>query len=165
MSRQYTERELQIMAHGVARGNTIEEIAIAVKRTNGAIEDFLRVASNNETGKKSASHIRFAYLLEQSQDQFALQQTQSQTKTKISASNGTAPKQHRAPWTDAQDFHLLKLFVTNICPEEIAAHMNRTIHSILGRLHTIGALSFDKDQGIYYTKTPYYRVVNPNLEK
>ena len=163
MYRKYTERELQIMAHGVARGYTIKEIAIAVKRTNGAIEDFLRVASNNESGKKSASHIRFAYLLEQSQDQFALQQ--SQTKTKISASNGTAPKQHRAPWTEAQDFQLLKLFVTNICPEEIAAHMNRTIHSILGRLHTIGALSFDKDQGIYYTKTPYYRVVNPNLEK
>ena len=92
-------------------------------------------------------------------------ETQAQTKTKFSASNGTAPKQHRAPWTDAQDFQLLKLFVTNICPEEIAAHMNRTIHSILGRLHTIGALSFDKDQGIYYTKTPYYRVVNPNLEK
>jgi hypothetical protein len=163
MSRQYTERELQIMAHGVARGNTIKEIAIAVKRTNGAIEDFLRVASNNETGKKSASHIRFAYLLEQSQDQFALQQ--SQTKTKISASNGTAPKQHRAPWTDAQDFQLLKLFATNVCPDEIAAQMNRTIYSILGRLHAIGVLSFDKDQGGYYTKTPYYRVVNPNLEK
>lgn len=163
MFRKYTEHELQIMAHGVARGNTIEEIAIAVKRTNGAIEDFLRVASNNETGKKSASHIRFADLLEQSQDQFALQQ--SQTKTKISASNGTAPKQHRAPWTDAQDFQLLKLFATNVCPDEIAAQMNRTIYSILGRLHTIGALSFDKDQGIYYTKTPYYRVVNPNLEK
>ena len=165
MSRQYTERELQIMAHGVARGNTIKEIAIAVKRTNGAINEFLRIASNTDNGKKTVSHIRFAFLLKQKQDEFELKQTQSDAKVKVSASDGTAPKQHRAPWTDAQDFQLLKLFATNICPDEIAAQMNRTIHSILGRLHTIGVLSFDKDQGCYYTKTPYYRVVNPNLEK
>ena len=162
-SRAYNENVLVIIATRVARGETVDVIAKAVGRTTNAISEFLRIASNTDNRKKTASHIRFAFLLKQKQDE--LKQTQSDAKVKVSASYGTAPKQHRAPWTDAQDFQLLKLFATNICPDEIAAQMNRTIYSILGRLHTIGVLSFDKDQGIYYTKTPYYRVVNPNLEK
>ena len=164
-SRAYNENDLVIIATRVARGETVDVIADAVGRSVNAITEFLRIASNTDNGKKTASHIRFAFLLKQKQDEFELKQTQSDAKVKVSASDGTAPKQHRAPWTDAQDFQLLKLFATNICPDEIAAQMNRTIHSILGRLHTIGVLSFDKDQGCYYTKTPYYRVVNPNLEK
>ena len=162
-SRAYNENVLVIIATRVARGETVDVIAKAVGRTTNAISEFLRIASNTDNRKKTASHIRFAFLLKQKQDE--LKQTQSDAKVKVSASYGTAPKQHRAPWTDAQDFQLLKLFATNICPDEIAAQMNRTICSILGRLHTIGVLSFDKEQGCYYTKTPYYRVVNPNLEK
>lgn len=162
-SRAYNENVLVIIATRVARGETVDVIAKAVGRTTNAISEFLRIASNTDNRKKTASHIRFAFLLKQKQDE--LKQTQSDAKVKVSASDGTAPKQHRAPWTDAQDFQLLKLFATNICPDEIAAQMNRTIYSILGRLHTIGVLSFDKEQGCYYTKTPYYRVVNPNLEK
>ena len=162
-SRAYNENDLVIIATRVARGETVDVIAKAVGRTTNAISEFLRIASNTDNRKKTASHIRFAFLLKQKQDE--LKQTQSDAKVKVSASDGTAPKQHRAPWTDAQDFQLLKLFATNICPDEIAAQMNRTIYSILGRLHTIGVLSFDKEQGCYYTKTPYYRVVNPNLEK
>lgn len=160
-SRAYNENVLVIIATRVARGETVDVIAKAVGRTTNAISEFLRIASNTDNRKKTASHIRFAFLLKQKQDE--LKQTQSDAK--VSASDGTAPKQHRAPWTDAQDFQLLKLFATNICPDEIAAQMNRTIYSILGRLHLIGVLSFDKEQGGYYTKTPYYRVVNPNLEK
>ena len=162
-SRAYNENDLVIIATRVARGETVDVIAKAVGRTTNAISEFLRIASNTDNRKKTASHIRFAFLLKQKQDE--LKQTQSDVKVKVSASDGTAPKQHRAPWTDAQDFQLLKLFATNVCPDEIAAQMNRTIYSILGRLHTIGVLSFDKEQGCYYTKTPYYRVVNPNLEK
>ena len=162
-SRAYNENDLVIIATRVARGETVDVIAKAVGRTTNAISEFLRIASNTDNRKKTANHIRFAFLLKQKQDE--LKQTQSDAKVKVSASDGTAPKQHRAPWTDAQDFQLLKLFATNICPDEIAAQMNRTIYSILGRLHTIGVLSFDKEQGCYYTKTPYYRVVNPNLEK
>jgi hypothetical protein len=162
-SRAYNENDLVIIATRVARGETVDVIAKAVGRTTNAISEFLRIASNTDNRKKTASHIRFAFLLKQKQDE--LKQSQSDAKVKVSASDGTAPKQHRAPWTDAQDFQLLKLFATNICPDEIAAQMNRTIYSILGRLHTIGVLSFDKEQGCYYTKTPYYRVVNPNLEK
>lgn len=162
-SRAYNENVLVIIATRVARGETVDVIAKAVGRTTNAISEFLRIASNTDNRKKTASHIRFAFLLKQKQDE--LKQTQSDAKVKVSASYGTAPKQHRAPWTDAQDFQLLKLFATNICPDEIAAQMNRTIYSILERLHLIGVLYFDKDQGGYYTKTPYYRVVNPNLEK
>lgn len=162
MSREYNESDMQAIAAGVARGDSIESIAALVDRSEKGISEFLRVASNVDSTKKTASHTRFNVLLIIAKQK--LQEAANAQKEKIKAADGTAPKQHRARWTDVQDVQLLKLFTTNVCPDEIAAKMNRTVHSILGRLHALEVLSFDKDQGCYYVKIPYYRVVNPKLE-
>ena len=68
-SRAYNENDLVIIATRVARGETVDVIADAVGRSVNAINEFLRIASNTDNSKKTASHIRFAFLLKQKQDE------------------------------------------------------------------------------------------------
>ena len=161
MSSAYNDRELTALANIVATGGDLAKFVDKFGRTTSALTKFICIANAGETHNEfKKSHRRFLNLLE---DAKVKAQTPA-VRQNLPTTNGSAPIAHRQPWTDTQDAMLLKKFCTNVHPEVIAAEMNRTIISILGRLHALGVLSFDKEQGGYYTKTPYYRVVNPDLQ-
>lgn len=164
----WTENQLTVVAYCIASNGNLDELVDKgmLGRTRSAIEQFIQTANAGDVSSRfTASHRRFLALVKEHTDRIQDEKEKAiQKKQKKTAANGLAPIKHRAKWTETDDNKLLKMFCTNVCPEVMAGEMNRTVNSILGRLHALGVLSFDKDQGCYYTKTPYYRVVNPDLQ-
>lgn len=66
------------------------------------------------------------------------------------------PANHRARWSLGDDLELSLHFGRGVSASELAKLMKRTKYAVIGRLHTLGLLSFNKDTMTYYTKPQYY---------
>lgn len=85
----------------------------------------------------------------------------TRTPRTTSRSVTRTPTNHRARWTQEQDLELLKAFNGGMSASELAKDQRRTKYAVIGRLHTLGVLSFDKDTMTYYTKPQHYYRVKP----
>jgi len=71
------------------------------------------------------------------------------------------PENHRHRWTLEQDLALVTAFGRGLPASDLAKDQKRTKYAVIGRLHTLGLLSFDKDTLTYYTKPQHYYRVKP----
>ena len=71
------------------------------------------------------------------------------------------PENHRHRWTPEQDLALVTAFGRGLPASDLAKDQKRTKYAVIGRLHTLGLLSFDKDTLTYYTKPQHYYRVKP----
>jgi len=69
------------------------------------------------------------------------------------------PANHRARWTTDQDLQLVVEFSKGMAASQLAKEMKRTKFAVIGRLHTLGLLSFDKDTMTYFTKPQHYYTI------
>ena len=69
------------------------------------------------------------------------------------------PTNHRARWTTDQDLVLVVGFSKGLAASELAKELKRTKFAVIGRLHTLGLLSFDKDTMTYFTKPQHYYTI------
>jgi hypothetical protein len=74
------------------------------------------------------------------------------------------PPNHRARWTQDDDLELVSSFGRGLSASELAKSLGRTKYAAIGRLHTLGLLSFDKDTLTYYTKPQHYYRVKPKAK-
>lgn len=75
------------------------------------------------------------------------------------------PENHRHRWTPDQDLALVIAFGRGAAASELAKSQKRTKYAVIGRLHTLGLLSFDKDTLTYYTVPQHYYRVKPKTPR
>jgi hypothetical protein len=153
MPKKWNDSELLGLAEGISKNLGADAIiAIVPTRTIGAVK---RVLSDYVQGKDTVIVNRLKFLVAKL-DEKAKAKAKPRVKDKTP---GAKPLSHNKSWTKARDTELVKLFAMNVQPDEIGRALNRTTYSILGRLHTLGILSFDKNLNTYFTyPVPYYRV-------
>jgi len=84
---------------------------------------------------------------------------------KIKKKQPPLPENHRHRWTAEQDLALVTAFGRGLPASDLAKDQKRTKYAVIGRLHTLGLLSFDKDTLTYYTKPQHYYRVKPKTPK
>ena len=154
----WTEADIDKLAALKVAGATDAEIAKTLGRTVKAIGNQLRDAQQ----QKTKTGQRLQHLIGIKQQAKAIK---AQPKVKPTATPGSKPLKHNAPWTEQQNAKLVKLFAVGTDPDAMSKEMSRTIHSVLGQLHKLDILSFDKTKGTYYTKpVAFYKVVEPAVQ-
>jgi hypothetical protein len=161
----WTDEEINNLAKMVVQKVDIYTIVLNIKRTVNAVRAQIREASLAEPKTLTARRLKF--LIKQHTDAAAAVNAKAQSKVKAPANpkDGSKPTKHRQPWTESQNLSLLAMFAGGKSPDEMAKQLSRTIHSVLGQLKALGALSFNKDNGTFFTMpVAYYKVVEPELK-
>lgn len=79
--------------------------------------------------------------------------------TKGAAKPKKSPSNHGTRWTSSDDNRLVAQFKAGTSVDGMAKLMGRTTYAVLGRLHSLGYLTFDRTNLTYYTKpTAYFTI-------
>jgi len=140
----WPDEDIALFAKMYVANESTQKIANALGRSPKAIINQISDAEEliTPTGERLLKQIKLAKV--------------NIVMARFAESQQRKPEKHRERWSLGDDLELSLHFGKGVSASDLAERLKRTKLAVIGRLHALGLLSFDKDTMTYYTKPQHY---------